>query len=332
MAYNKERYRALKMVAYYMLLSVWYLLSLLPLWVHYLLSDLLYLIVYKIFGYRKAVVKSNLATSFPEKSKDELLKIERGFYHFLGDYLAESVKLMTISKKNLKKRLVFKGTEVVNEIVESGQSCAVYLGHYCNWEWITSLPLWVTPKAHCGQIYHPLENLVTDLVFLRLRQRMGAECIAMQDTLRKVLEYKNKKQPIVIGYISDQKPFWNNIHHWVDFLHHDTPVLTGTERIARRMNHAVFYMDVRRIRRGYYEAEFKLITREPQTMKEFELTDIYYQHLEQSILRAPEFWLWSHNRFNRTREEFNRNYEVVNGKVVPKAANDPESSSPCTAE
>ena len=239
---------------------------------------------------------------------------------------------MTISKKNLKKRLVFKGTEVVNEIVESGQSCAVYLGHYCNWEWITSLPLWVTPKAHCGQIYHPLENLVTDLVFLRLRQRMGAECIAMQDTLRKVLEYKNKKQPIVIGYISDQKPFWNNIHHWVDFLHHDTPVLTGTERIARRMNHAVFYMDVRRIRRGYYEAEFKLITREPQTMKEFELTDIYYQHLEQSILRAPEFWLWSHNRFNRTREEFNRNYEVVNGKVVPKAASDPESSSPCTAE
>ena len=247
--------------------------------------------------------------------KDELLKIERGFYHFLGDYLAESVKLMTISKKNLKKRLVFKGTEVVNEIVESGQSCAVYLGHYCNWEWITSLPLWVTPKAHCGQIYHPLENLVTDLVFLRLRQRMGAECIAMQDTLRKVLEYKNKKQPIVIGYISDQKPFWNNIHHWVDFLHHDTPVLTGTERIARRMNHAVFYLDVRRIRRGYYEAEIKLITREPQTMKEFELTDIYYQHLEQSILRAPEFWLWSHERFNRTREEFNIRYEEETGRV-----------------
>jgi KDO2-lipid IV(A) lauroyltransferase len=144
---------------------------------------------------------------------------------------------------------------------------------------------------------------------------MGAECIAMQDTLRKVLEYKNKKQPIVIGYISDQKPFWNNIHHWVDFLHHDTPVLTGTERIARRMNHAVFYLDVRRIRRGYYEAEIKLITREPQTMKEFELTDIYYQHLEQSILRAPEFWLWSHERFNRTREEFNIRYEEETGRV-----------------
>lgn len=318
MAFNKERYRTLKIAAYYILLTVWYLLSLFPLWIHYLLSDLLYIIGYKIFGYRKAVVKSNLASAFPEKSKDELLQIERGYYHFLGDYLAESVKLMTISKKSLKKRLVFKGTEVINEIVESGQSCAVYLGHYCNWEWITSLPLWVTPKAHCGQIYHPLENQVADLIFLRLRQRMGAECIAMQDTLRKVLEYKNQNQPIVIGYISDQKPFWNNIHHWVDFLHHDTPVLTGTERIARRMNHAVFYLDVRRLRRGYYEAEFKLITREPQQMPEFKLTDIYYQMLEASIHREPEFWLWSHKRWSRTREEFNRRFEVVDGKVIAK--------------
>ena len=318
MAYNKERYRTLKTIAYYLLLGIWYLLSLLPLWVHYLLSDFLYFIFYKIIGYRKSVVRYNLASSFPEKTKKELLSIEKEFYHFLGDYLAESVKLMSISKKNLKKRMIFKGTEVVDEIVESGQSCAVYLGHYCNWEWITSLPLWVTPKAQCGQLYHPLENTVADLLFLRLRQRLGAVCISMQDTLRKILEFRQKNQPVVIGYISDQKPYWTNIHHWVDFLHHDTPVLTGTERIARKMNHAVFYMDVRRIRRGYYEAEFKLITREPQKLKEFELTDIYYQHLEQSILRAPEFWLWSHKRWSRTREEFNERFEVVDGKVIAK--------------
>ena len=318
MGYNKERYKTLKRIAYGLALCGWFLLSLLPMSVLYLFSEILYLVVYKIFGYRKAVVKSNLATSFPEKSKDELLKIEREFYHFLGDYLAESVKLMTISKKNLKKRLVFKDAEVVNQCVEEGQSCAVYLGHYCNWEWITSLPLWVTPQAQCGQLYHPLENTVADLLFLRLRQRMGAICIATQDTLRKILEFRQAGQPVVIGYISDQKPYWSNIHHWVDFLHHDTPVLTGTERIARKVCHAVFYMDVRCVRRGYYEAEFKLITREPQKMKEFEVTDIYYQHLEQSILRAPEFWLWSHNRWSRTRKEFNERFKVVDGKVVAK--------------
>jgi len=318
MKYNMGRYRALKMAAYYLLLGVWYMLSLLPFWVHYLLSDLLYLLAYKIIGYRKKVVRSNLATSFPEKTQEELLQIEKGFYHFLGDYLAESVKLISISKKNLKKRLVFKGQEIVEQCVNDGQSCAVYLGHYCNWEWITSLPLWVTPKAQCGQIYHPLENKVFDRVFLRLRQRMGAVCIPMQDTLRKILEYRQQGQPVVIGYISDQKPQWVNIHHWVDFLHHDTPVLTGTERIARKVKHAVFYLDVRRIRRGYYEAEFRLITREPQQMPEYRLTDVYYEMLEASIRRAPEFWLWSHKRWARTREEFNERFEVIDGKVIAK--------------
>lgn len=306
-------------IVYYIVYIIWYGFSLLPLRVFYVISDMLFWILYIIIGYRRKVVWQNLKTSFPEKSEERLRKIEHGFYHFFCDYLVESVKLMTISKKNLKKRLVFKGTEVVNEIVESGQSCAVYLGHYCNWEWITSLPLWVTPKAQCGQIYHPIENNDFDWLFLRLRQRFGAVCIPMQDTLRKIIEFRKDRQPVVIGYISDQKPHWVNIHHWVDFLHHDTPVLTGTERIARRMNHAVFYLDVRRIRRGYYEAEFKLITREPQTMKEFELTDIYYQHLEQSILQAPEFWLWSHKRWSRTREEFNERFEVVDGKVIAKS-------------
>lgn len=303
---------------YFILYGAWYVLSLLPLWVHYLFSDVLYLLIYYLLRYRRRVVRSNLATSFPEKSIEELKRIERGFYHFFCDYLVESVKLLTISREELKRRLVFKGTETINEVVESGQSCAVYLGHYCNWEWITSLPLWVTPKAQCGQIYHPIENKDFDRLFLRLRQRMGAVCIPMQDTLRKILEFRRQGQPVVIGYISDQKPHWVNIHHWVDFLHHDTPVLTGTERIARKVGHAVFYMDVRRIRRGYYEAEFKLITRTPDKEAEYVLTDRYYELLEASIQRAPEFWLWSHNRWSRTREEFNERFEVIDGKVIAK--------------
>ena len=303
---------------YYFFFATFYTLSLLPLRAHYVISTLLYFLLRYVFRYRLKVVRRNLATSFPEKNDTQLRWIERAYYRFFCDYLVESIKLLTISPEEIKRRLVFKGTEVVDQCVEEGQSCAVYLGHYCNWEWITSLPLWVTPKAQCGQIYHPIENKDFDQLFLRLRQRLGAVCIPMQDTLRKILEFRQTGQPVVIGYISDQKPIWHNIHHWVNFLHHDTPVLTGTERIARKVNHAVFYMDVRCIRRGYYEAEFKLITREPQKMKEFEVTDIYYQHLEQSILRAPEFWLWSHNRWSRTREEFNERFEVVDGKVVAK--------------
>ena len=300
-----------------LLYAIFYTFSLLPLRVHYLLSTMLYVLLRYVVRYRLKVVRRNLSTSFPEKSEQELRAIENGFYRFFCDYLVESIKLMTIRKENLKRRMVFKGVEQIDQCISEGQSVAVYLGHYCNWEWVTSLPLWITPEAKCGQIYHPIENKAFDRLFLRLRQRQGALCIPMQDTLRRILEFRRAEQPVVIGYISDQKPNWINIHHWVDFLHHDTPVLTGAERIIRKVNHAVFYLDMRRVKRGYYEAELKLIARNPNEVDaEYGVTDIYYQMLEQSITRAPEYWLWSHNRWSRTREEFNERFEVVDGKVI----------------
>ena len=292
-----------------------YLLSLLPLCMLYGLSDAIYLIVYYIIRYRRKLVFQNMSDAFPDKSADEVRAIEKRFYHWFCDYLVETIKLFSISQEQLRRRMEFRGTDIVDAIVKDGQSCAVYLGHYCNWEWITSLPLWVTPEAQCGQIYHALENKGFDQMFLDLRQRMGAVCIPMAETLRRIIKYRQEGRQVVIGYISDQVPFWNNIHHWCQFLNHDTPVLTGTERLARQTGHAVLYLDVTRPRRGYYVAEFKLITREPKQMKEFEITDIYFSMLEESILRAPEFWLWTHNRWKRTHEEFNLRYDPETGRV-----------------
>lgn len=303
---------------YYVVTIIWYLFSLLPLRVHYVLSDFIYLILYKVIGYRIKVVRENIEASFPEKTMHELRQIERRFYHRLCDYFVETVKMKTMSRKEIRRRMVFKGTELVNECVNEGQSCAVYLGHTFNWEWITSLPLWVTEKAHCGQLYHALENSTFDHLFLNLRQRWGAECIALVDILRKTIEYKQKQQPTVFGYIGDQVPHWNNIHHWCQFLNHDTPVMTGTERIAIKNRQALFFLQVKQIKRGYYEATFRLMTRTPQMLKEYEATDIYFQMLEENIRQQPELWLWSHNRWKRTREEFNERFQVINGKVVPK--------------
>ena len=242
----------------------------------------------------------------------------QGFYRQNGKGflpLALCVKLLTMSREALRRRMVFKGVELVDEIVAGGQSCAVYLGHYCNWEWITSLPLWVSPKARCGQIYHVLENRWADRLFLKLRERWGAECIPMAETLRRIAVYRKEGKPVVIGYISDQVPFWNNIHHWVDFLHHDTPVLTGTERLAKGAGHAVFFLDVCRVRRGYYEATFRLIERNPKGRADFELTDAYFKLLEASIRRDPQCYLWTHNRWKRSREEYNLRYDETTGKL-----------------
>ena len=305
-------------VVYYLVYVIWYLLSLLPFWVHYLFSDFVYLIVYRLIGYRVKVVRNNLTTSFPEKSEAEILQIERKFYHSLCDYFVEAVKMMTMSERQMRRRMVFKNTEALNLCIAEKQSIALYLGHTFNWEWITSLPLWLTKKAHCGQLYHALENEAFDTLFLHIRERWGSECIPLVDVLRKTIEYKQKQQTTIIGYLADQVPHWNNIHHWCWFLNHDTPVMTGTERIAIKNRQAIFFLEMSRPKRGYYVAEFKLITRMPEHLKEFEATDIYHQMLERSIRRQPELWLWSHNRWKRTREEFNERFQVIGGKVVPR--------------
>ena len=303
---------------YYILHALWYLLSLLPLRIHYLFSDIIYLILYKMIGYRIRVVRHNLEASFPEKSQEELRSIERKFYHRLCDYFVETVKVRTMSLRQMLRRMVFKGTDALDACIADGQSCALYLGHTFNWEWITSLPLWVSDKAHCGQLYHALENEALDRLLLGQRQRWGAECIPLVDVLRKTIEYKRKGQPTIIGYLGDQVPHWNNIHHWCWFLNHDTPVMTGAERIARKNRQAIFFLEMTQLRRGYYEAEIKLITRTPEKLGEYEVTDIYHQMLEASIRRQPELWLWSHNRWKRTREEFNERFQVIGGKVVPR--------------
>ena len=308
----------MKQVLYYIISAIWYLFSLLPLRIHYVLSDGIYLIVYQLIGYRVKVVRNNLEKSFPEKTEKELREIERKFYDCLCDYFVETIKMTTMSEKQMRRRMTYKGVDVINQCTNDKQSVALYLGHIFNWEWITSVPLWVSPDLVCGQLYHALENPIFDKLFLNIRQRWGAECIALTDVLRKTIEYKQQNKVSIIGYIGDQVPHWNNIHHWCQFLNHDTPVMTGTERIAIKNNQALVYLDIRRVRRGYYEAEFQLMTRNPKELKEFEATDIYFRKLEETIRKQPELWLWSHNRWKRTREEFNERFKVVDGKVVPK--------------
>lgn len=305
-------------ILYHLLYTLWYAVSLLPLRMLYILSDVASVLVWAI-GYRRKVVRTNLATSFPEKDKQELRRLEHGFYRYLCDYFVETLKLTSMSEEQLRRRMVITVGDDLLRILNSGRSCAVYLGHYGNWEWLTSLPYWVPSHVQSGQVYHPLENKATDRLFLKIRQMHGSKCIAMNDTLREIVKFHQKGQVVCIGYISDQCPHWVNIHHWLDFLHHDTPVLTGVERIARKVDHAVFYGDMRRIRRGYYTCELHLMSEHPADTRKWELTDRYFAELEKTIRRAPQYYLWSHNRWKRTREKFNRRFIYRDGKVIRKS-------------
>ena len=294
-------------LTYYIVFAFWYLLSLLPLCVLYVVSDiLLFPLLYHCTGYRRKIVHQNLVESFPEKSEKEIIDIEKKFYHFLCDYMVETVKLLSMSQKQLTRRMTFGGVDAIVEAMkeENKNFCFVYLGHYGNWEWIASLPYWCPEDVLCGQIYHPLYNKAMDQLFLHLRNQFGGECIAMKETLRRIIELKRAKQKCIIGFISDQAPKWNSIHHWCDFLNHDTPVFIGTEKIGKQVDALIYYADVSRPKRGYYHCEFKPITHEAKSVPDFELTDRFTHLLEEMIKAAPGYWLWSHNRWKRTKEEW----------------------------
>ena len=295
-------------IAYGILFSIAYAISLLPLWFLYALSTGLYALIYHVVGYRRRLVREHLRDSFPEKSETERRAIERDFYRWFCDYIVETLKLFSMSKKQMRRRMVFKGADVVDRCVGRGQGVALYLGHYCNWEWVSSIPLWLHSTHYAGsQVYHVLESPVMDRLLLYARHRMGPANVSMMDVLRYLMQNKKEGRPVVMGFIADQVPFWHNIGGWLTFLNHpQTPVLTGAERLARRLDMACVYIDIRRVKRGYYEAEFQLMTDRPGEAEELHITEDYFRRLEQSIRRQPHLWLWTHNRWKRTREEYDR--------------------------
>ena len=310
----------MKNISYKLLYGAVWLLSLLPFWVLYGIADCFFLLVYFVVRYRRKVVRRNLTSSFPDKSEKEVKRIERQFYRWLCDYAVETVKLLSISDKALLRRIEFRGVDQLEQAFDRGQDCAAILGHYCNWEWLsaTGLAFHRYPDAVMGLIYHPLYSDAFDRLFIGIRSAHGGACIPKKDILRHLITLRRENRHSLFGYISDQSPKWENMHLWVDFLHHDTPVFTGAERIMQKMNNAVFYVDMERPCRGKYICTFRLVAAEAGKEQEFDITRRFFHMLEQSILRQPAFYLWTHNRWKRGREEFLRKYDVINGKIIRK--------------
>lgn len=282
------------------------LFSWLPFRVVYVFSDIMAFLLHRIVRYRLGVVRSNLSSSFPSKPVSELREIEKDFYHWLCDYCVETLKLASMSPERIERHMRFEGADEVAAELRAGKSVSLFLGHYCNWEWVSSLPLHFPADAMCAQIYHPLENKVSNALFLRLRSRFGALSVSMKDTLRVLLTWHRKGWASVTGYIADQVPGYAGTHFWADFLHHDTPVYSGGERMARKLKTSAWYIDMSRPRRSYYVGRFVRLAYDASELPEYLLTERYFRHLEATIRRAPQYWLWSHRRWKRTREEYER--------------------------
>lgn len=292
---------------YKILFSLLRLLSRLPLCVHYFMSDwLLYPITYYVVRYRRKLVAQQLTECFPEKDEKERRAIAKRFYHFFCDYIVETLKLATMPHDEVKRRVEFVGIPEMQETLrrEGKKFGFFYLGHYGNWEWMASFPLWLAKEWQGAQIYHPLYNKEVDQYFLNLRQQFGGICIPMKQTLRQILLAAKEGRQEIIGFIADQAPKWQATHYWTDFLNHKTAFFTGTERIAKQVDAALYYVRVTRPRRGYYRAELVPITLHPTECADYEVTNRYASLIEAQICEQPELWLWTHNRWKRSYEKW----------------------------
>ncbi|NDV78784.1 acetyltransferase [Dysgonomonas sp. 511] len=293
-------------ILYYIVYSWMYLHALLPLKALYILSDILYFWVYKVGSYRLQVVRENLKNSFPDKTKDELRKIEKEFYHHFCDYFVETIKLLHITDEEMQRRMQFENIDLVKDQMKDGNSALMFLGHYCNWEWIPSITLHFKGKDSdkiLGEIYKPLKNKAMDDIFRKIRSRFGSLGIAKHETLRVIVKLRKEKKQTLIGFMADQTPSVVNIHYWSPFLNQDTPVFTGVERIAKQTGFSVIYLDMEKTGRGYYKATARLITDKPAEEPEYSITETYIRAMEKTIMRNPAYWLWTHKRWKRTREE-----------------------------
>ena len=236
--------------------AFFYAISLLPFWALYCLADFEYFMMYHVIKYRRGIVRKNLSTAFPEKPEAEIRDIEKKFYRWFCDYFFEAVKLLSISDKELRKRFSVYNSEQVEQCFQEGQNVAAILGHYCNWEWLSCVGIELPKTRMMGLIYHPLRNHTFDELFKRIRSHeANGIVVPKKDILRYLVDYKRRGIMSIFGYISDQGPKWENIHLWLPFLNHpETPVFTGGERIMRKMNDAVFYVEMSRPKRGYYTA------------------------------------------------------------------------------
>jgi len=270
-------------------------LSRLPMRILYIKSDFLYLLMYYVIGYRKKVVLENLKLSFPEKSDKELKKISKKFFKHLTDLIMESIKSFTISKKQISKRYTYKNTEMVNKYVQQGKNIALVGAHQANWEWSISLPLVLNIDLYGA--YTKLNNKYFEKWVRNSREKFGVIGYKTSDTVRGMQKnFNNKKQGAYI-LLSDQSQQPHKTYYWRDFFGIKVPIHTGAEMLSKKFDLVVINYVTRKVKRGYYETDFQLITDSPKEFKDYQITDKYTELTEKNIRLQPEFYLWSHKRF-----------------------------------
>jgi KDO2-lipid IV(A) lauroyltransferase len=268
--------------------------SSLPLFLLYALADFLFLLNYYVVGYRKAVVRENLKKAFPARSAAERLQIEKNFYRYLSDQLVETFKTFQMSENDILKRVEVLNPEVMNDLAAKGQHVVHLLGHHANWEWYAKA-LALKTKHWLFFVYKPLNNKGFDALMKQMREQFGVKAVPMKSVFSTIESNLDKVHASFFG--GDQSPMAHNRFIWIPFMHQPTAVYLGAEDIAKKYNAAVVFGKMRRVKRGYYTIELKLITDRPNETTFGEITKAHTLLLEELLEEQPQYWLWSHKRW-----------------------------------
>lgn len=294
---------------FYFIADIFFLaLAKLPKSILYSISNILFLILFYIIRYRKKLVYENLKNSFPEKSDTERKKIAKKYYGHLCDLVLEDLALIKMSKEKVLSFVKYTNPELLDKYYKQNKNIIMVFGHYGNWEFLSPLPLYTDYKFL--PVYKKINNNYLNTRFLITRSTFGAIPVRMEDTLKVTLNYYNKNEPIILGLLADQRPRKRDANYWMKFFNQDTPVFIGPEKIGKRINAAIIFLDIEKEKRGFYNIKFSVICDDTKDISDFEITKKFFEKMEEQITAKPECWTWSHKRWKYNKDRFKKKISI----------------------
>lgn len=291
----------MQFLIYILLYPILWLISILPFRLLYVFSDFIYILIYRIIGYRKKTVRMNLKLALPNLSDKERLEIEKKSYHHLCDMFLEMIKTISISRSEIEQRFRFTNLEVYLDLEKKNKSIALMCAHYASYEWVVSMNHYVTYKGY--GIYKKIANPHFDKLVKNIRSKFKAYLITTKQTKATIEENAKEHVLGIYGFASDQTPRWSNKLHWHHFMGIETPIHIGAESLAKQYDMNVIYLRVRKVKRGYYEASLDIMTENVQSIPNYQLSEDFMARVEKQIYEQPEFYLWTHKRWKHKKQE-----------------------------
>jgi Kdo2-lipid IVA lauroyltransferase/acyltransferase len=280
---------------HFIVVSLFRLIGLFPLFLQKCTGNLVYLIVRYIIRYRRKVILNNLRNSFPEKTSAETSQIANAYYRHIAFMMIENMVLRHTSKMKIIDCLNFINGDIIKKLRDKNKNLLIVLGHLGNWEYGSVISTSFGYKG--AAIYQKLSSPVFDRIYYDLRSNLGVIPIEMHHVLRQVIELNKQDEPFILFSVADQAPSFSESNYWLRFLNQETDVFMGPEKISVKFDMPIVYCEIYRTGFQRFDVRFELITDHPKETKDHEIIENFYSHLEKSITKRPENWLWSHKRW-----------------------------------